>query len=411
MNITKKLSIEDKLFNTLFFSITFLPISLLLGSAAINITVVLIDVLFLYIYFKKKEFNLKNKLSFYILLIFWFSLLINLIYSLDFENSFSRVIGFVRFAILAFAIQYLIENISKSKKANFFLIWAIIFFIVSFDLLIEFVLGFNLIGNISPMPGRLSGFLGDELKIGHYYYAFNLLAASSIYYYFKKNKLLYLFLFLSLFVSFVIGERANFIKLFIMIIFFIFLFEKKNYLLKSLLVFFTILFFSIFINYNNTYKERFWTMFGNELFNGQNILKTINNSPYGGHWNAAWEIFIDNKVFGVGIKNFRKVSGEQKYYNQNILFSEIRQTTHPHQLHLEFLSETGIFGFIFFLAMIITSMIVGIKNFMVSNSLYILSSVLFLITSTFLILPAGSFFTTYSACIFWINYGILMAKS
>ena len=411
MNITKKLLIEDKLFNTLFFLITFLPISLLLGSAAINITVVLIDILFLYIYFKKKEFNLKNKLSFYILLIFWFSLLINLIYSLDFENSFLRVIGFVRFAILAFAIQYLIENISKSNKNNFFLIWSIIFFIVSFDLLIEFVLGFNLFGNISPMPGRLSGFLGDELKIGHYYYAFNLLAASSIYYYFKKNTLLYLFLFLSLFVSFVIGERANFIKLFIMIIFFIFLFEKKKYLLKSLLVFFTILFFSIFINYNNTYKERFWTMFGNELFNGQNVLKTINNSPYGGHWNAAWEIFIDNKVFGVGIKNFRKVSGEQKYYNKNILFSETRQSTHPHQLHLEFLSETGIFGFVFFLAMVITSIIVGIKNFIASNSLYCLASVLFLLTSTFLILPAGSFFTTYGACIFWINYGILMAKT
>ena len=411
MNIAKKLTLEDKLFNTLFFLITILPISLLLGSAAINIIVVLIDILFLYIFFRKKEFDLKNKLSFYILLTFWFSLLVNLIYSIDFENSFLRVIGFVRFAILAFAIQYLIENISKSKKSNFFLIWSIIFFIVSFDLLIEFILGFNLLGNISPIPGRLSGFLGDELKIGHYYYAFNLLVASFIYYYFKNNTLLYLFLFSSLFISFVIGERANFIKFFIMVIFFIFLFEKKNYLLKSLLVFFTILFFSIFINYNNTYKERFWTMFGNELFNGQSILKTINSSPYGGHWNAAWEIFNDNKIFGVGIKNFRKVSGDQKYYNKDVLFSEVRQTTHPHQLHLEFLSETGIFGFVFFLAMIISSMIVGIKNFMINNSLYILSSLLFLCTSSFLILPAGSFFTTYGACIFWVNYGILMAKN
>ena len=37
----------------------------------------------------------------------------------------------------------------------------------------------------------------------------------------------------------------------------------------------------------------------------KNISKMINFSPYGGHWHAAWEIFNDNKIFGVGLKNFR----------------------------------------------------------------------------------------------------------
>ena len=411
MNIINYSKKEKNLFNILIFLIAILPISLLLGSAIINILIITIDLLFLYIFFKKKEFNLENKISFYILLIFWLSLLVNLIYSSDFVNSFSRCVGFIRFAILALAIQFFIENSSSKKMNKVFLTWSIIFFIVSFDLIFEFILGFNLFGNTSYMPGRLSSFLGDELKIGHYYFAFSLLAISLVYYYFKNNTLIYFILFSTTFISLIIGERANLIKYTFMVFFFIYYFEKKNFYFKSILIFLMISFLSIFISINNTYKERFWTMFGGVVIENKNISKIINFSPYGGHWHAAWEIFNDNKIFGVGLKNYRKVSGEQKYYNKDVLYSEGRQTTHPHQLHLEFFSETGIFGFIFFAFMIISSIIVGIKNYIKSRNLYCLSSLLFFCASTILILPAGSFFTTYGAAIFWINYGIFMAKT
>lgn len=411
MNIINYSKKEKNLFNILIFLIAILPISLLLGSAIINILIITIDLLFLYIFFKKKEFNLENKISFYILLIFWLSLLVNLIYSSDFVNSFSRCVGFIRFAILALAIQFFIENSSSKKMNKVFLTWSIIFFIVSFDLIFEFILGFNLFGNTSYMPGRLSSFLGNELKIGHYYLAFNLLAISLVYYYFKNNTLLYFILFSTTFISLIIGERANFIKFTFMVIFFIYFFEKKNFYFKSILIFLMISFLAIFISINNTYKERFWTMFGDIMIEQKNISKMINFSPYGGHWHAAWEIFNENKIFGVGLKNFRKVSGEQKYYNKNVAFSKSRQTTHPHQLHLEFLSETGIFGSIFLVFMVISSIIAGIKNYIKSRNLYCLSSLLFFCASTLSILPTGSFFTTYGAAIFWINYGIFMAKN
>lgn len=411
MNIINYSKKEKNLFNILIFLIAILPISLLLGSAIINILIITIDLLFLYIFFKKKEFNLENKISFYILLIFWLSLLVNLIYSSDFVNSFSRCVGFIRFAILALAIQFFIENSSSKKMNKVFLTWSIIFFIVSFDLIFEFILGFNLFGNTSYLPGRLSSFLGNELKIGHYYLAFNLLAISLVYYYFKNNTLLYFILFSTTFISLIIGERANFIKFTFMVIFFIYFFEKKNFYFKSILIFLMISFLAIFISINNTYKERFWTMFGDIMIEQKNISKMINFSPYGGHWHAAWEIFNENKIFGVGLKNFRKVSGEQKYYNKNVAFSKSRQTTHPHQLHLEFLSETGIFGSIFLVFMVISSIIAGIKNYIKSRNLYCLSSLLFFCASTLSILPTGSFFTTYGAAIFWINYGIFMAKN
>ena len=71
MNIINYSKKEKNLFNILIFLIAILPISLLLGSAIINILIITIDLLFLYIFFKKKEFNLENKISFYIGYHFW----------------------------------------------------------------------------------------------------------------------------------------------------------------------------------------------------------------------------------------------------------------------------------------------------------------------------------------------------
>ena len=133
-------------------------------------------------------------------------------------------------------------------------------------------------------------------------------------------------------------------------------------------------------------------MFGNEFINNKNIIKTINNSPYGGHWNAAWEIYKDNKLFGVGLKNYRTVSGDIKYFNKDILFSERRQNTHPHQIHLEFLSESGLFGFFSFIILFISSTNFLFRNFLNNLNLYQQSSLLFFFCSTILFCTKWYFF-------------------
>ena len=59
-------------------------------------------------------------------------------------------------------------------------------------------------------------------------------------------------------------------------------------------------------------------------------------------------------MFGV-IKNFRYESGKSKYLMKTCS-NKIRQSTHPHQIHLEFLSETGLFGYLSFLTFILTTL-------------------------------------------------------
>jgi len=396
--------------NTLWLLISILPLTLLIGSGVVNTSIFIIDLVFIYIVFKQNKIIFNDKLILYIFIFFWLSLVINLLLSSNFNNSFLRVFGIIRFLILALAIKFSLEEFSQKMKKKMLLIWSIIFFIVTLDLIFELIFGINVLGNRSYIPGRLSGFLGAELKIGNWYFGFGLIVVSFIYYNFKKNIFFYSILIITLLVSLLIGERANFIKYFLMTAIFFTLYEKRIFLKKIFSIFIVVIFLSGILIANNSYKQRFWNMFLSQFNQGSGIVAIINGSPYGGHWNAAWEIFLDHQFFGVGINNFRIVSGHKKYYNEKVPWSKTRQNIHPHQIHLEILSETGIFGFIAFFLFIAGSAYVGIRNYLKTNNALILSGILFVLASVLLPLPSGSFFTTFTATIFWINYGVMISK-
>jgi len=108
----------------------------------------------------------------------------------------------------------------------------------------------------------------------------------------------------------------------------------------------------------------------------------------------------------VGIKNFMSESYKDKYNNNNPS-NNSRVATHPHQIHLEFLSETGLFGYMSFLFFIISTLILAIKKYLKSKNFYLLSSTLYLISILLPIIPSGSFLSTYNGAIFWINFSIM----
>jgi len=58
---------------------------------------------------------------------------------------------------------------------------------------------------------------------------------------------------------------------------------------------------------------------------------------------VALKVYDNNKMFGVGLKNYR-IEVTKKTYKG--LFA----STHPHQLHFEVLAELGFFGYLFFMA-------------------------------------------------------------
>ena len=129
--------------------------------------------------------------------------------------------------MLSLSIAYIIKNLDQKKILYF---WGIIFLIVSFDILFEYIFGENILGYKSGYHGRIASFTGDELNIGGYYFGFFLLTSALL---IKKNYLFPISILFFLFISIIIGERANFLKVFFINYFFISIyiqnkFKKKN---------------------------------------------------------------------------------------------------------------------------------------------------------------------------------------
>tara|TARA_A100001035_G_C27472765_1_gene359611 strand:- start:56 stop:571 length:516 start_codon:yes stop_codon:yes gene_type:complete len=164
--------------------------------------------------------------------------------------------------------------------------------------------------------------------------------------------------------------------------------------------------FVLILNFNENYKIRYFNQFA-KVLTKDGINYYLDNSIYGAHYNVAKEIFKDNPIFGVGIKNYRIESFNKKYDDLDHKENKKRGNTHPHQTHYEFLSETGLFGYSAFLTFIIISFGLFLKNYKKDKNLYQLSGMIYILVALIPLLPSGSFFSTYTSGLFWLNYAIM----
>ena len=257
---------------------------------------------------------------------------------------------------------------------------------------------------------EVASFFGDELVVGGFINGFALFLLSYLIIRNSNNLVLALFIIGIIITSFLIGERSNFIKLFLSVVIFSVFAIKANFFHKILSVFVLIALFLGILNFSETYKYRYYEQIKN-LYQGDGLVNYYKKTQYGAHQDAALKIFKNFPVFGVGIKNFRFESNKEIYINSNISTSDVKQATHPHQLHLELLSETGLFGYFSFLTFIIFSLLIGIKSFLKNKNIFQLASILFIITSLMPILPSGSFLSTFNSAIFWINFSVMVGFS
>ena len=398
--------LNDKTYNIQnlnIFLISILPLGLIIGTLVSNIIIFLICIFFIYDLTIKKSFFYLNQKNFYFLIIIYVYLILNSYFISENHQSLIKSFGFLRFIILTYAISYyFIEKGDKILK-----IWTLFFIIVSFDILFEYVFGKNILGFESQYPARIASFSGDEMKIGGYYFGFILL---SLFYLKKYRKNLFLiFLVIFFIISLLIGERSNFIKIFIMyFLFFIFFYN-----ISSLKKFFAIIFFffisiSIIIKTPGL-KSKFYNHIVDqdliESFQTKNkdidYMKVISNNRHLSHYYVAIEIFKENKLFGSGFKSFRIESPKKKYEKNGVYGA----STHPHQFHFEILSELGLVGYILIFSNLIYILF---KKFDYNKDLIRTGALLFILSSLTPILPSGSFFTSYGATIFFINYSFLI---
>jgi O-antigen ligase len=400
---------DNPLDNLLFFFFSIYPITFLLGNFTINLFLFIFNFLLILGFFKHcYNYKVLNRYILYLLFFLFSSLIINLIFSNNFQLSFPRVLKFILIIGSILSFKQLLLSFESAEINKLYKIWSIIFAIVIFDIIFELIFKLNIIGLKSFMPGRVASFSGNELNIGHFFSAFCLIFMSFIYINYKNIFLNLIIGILLIAISFLIGERSNFIKTLLIISAFVFLIHEIKVKFKILSLSSLIIFFIILLNLNPGYKLRYLDQFTNVLTK-EGVNFYFDNTVYGAHYNVAKEIFKDNKFFGVGIKNFRIESYSNKYDDLNHKQNDRRANTHPHQIHYEFLSETGLVGYLSFTIFICFSFYLAIKTYIQSRNLYQLSAIFYVLISLLPLLPSGSFFSTYTSSLFWLNYTIMVS--
>jgi O-antigen ligase len=391
------------------FLLILFPISLLIGTAVSEIFIIILVIFFFGNLIKKKEWYIFNNKLFILLLLLWFYLIINYLISHFNQNSiFSlRNITFIKYILFTFAVIYFLRDRDKFKLI--FFCWSLILCVVIIDIYFEFIFGHNLLGLKSSDPTRIGSFLGEELKVGHFILGFSFLSFGFYLEKYKKKKKQFLTLLifaLLIFASFITGERSNFIRtVFCSLIFFTLL---NNLSINKKIIFVIISIFLIFLIFN--YSQKINIRYGPQLLNfvlNKNIIQIFKETQHGAHYKTAIEIFKKNIYFGIGNKQFRIECNKPDYFNKEYLWSNQRCSTHPHQIYLELLSEHGLVGTIIILSIIFFYIFTNAKFFFKNKNYIHLASIIFTMSIFIPIIPSGSFFTSFSASIFWLNFAIM----
>ena len=401
-------------YNYFLVLFSIIPISIILGSKISLINILIIDISFVILLIKSKNFSfLKNKTIKYLILLYLY-LIFNSLISIDINSGIYRNFGFIRIIILFIAFNFFFNQ--KFFFDRLFKVWLLIFLIVSFDVYLEYLTGKNSLG--FPITGegyvnygsRIVSFFKDEPIVGGYINGFFLILVGFLAnkYYFKQKTVIFIFSMIFLLAIFLTGERSNFIKAFIGILLFILFFKGLD--LKLKISFLIISFLTILIlSFNSEYfKMRYIT---------QIKVSLTSKSQYLNLYKSGFQVFKNNPFFGVGNKNYRietcntlrDADGSLRLQLENKEFNKYWCSTHPHQIYFEFFSEHGLIGslivFFIFFKLVFSKIIIVFKD---KNYIQI-GSFIFIMTTFLPLLPSGAFFSNYAITIFGINLAIFYA--
>ena len=388
-----------------YYLLIFFPIFLILGNLFINFFYIIFT--FLAIFSFKGSQKFYKSYVFYLLIFFLIYLTINLFFSINFNNSFPRLIKFILIIFFIKEFQNLIQNknLPFEKILSY---WSLVFFIVSFDIIFELLIGFNILGFYTLMPGRIASFFGDELVVGGFYHFISLLVLAFFINQKFSNSIILILAISIILISFAIGERANFIKLSLSVFLFLIFILKTSFLKKVGISSIILVLLSVIALTNDNIKYRYYDQI-KVIYSSDGLIKYFKESQYGAHQNAAYKIFKNNLFFGVGLKNFREESKREIYKNDEFKKTDARQATHPHQIHLELLSEIGLLGYLAFFVLILYSIYYSMKNYLINKNIYQFASILFIISNLIPLIPSGSIFSTFNGGIFWFNFALMLS--
>ena len=417
--LSKTNNLDKILISIIFLFPLLLSISIFIADLFASITALIIIVL-LFSKENKKQFSqIKSQLFFF--LIFYFIILISLLFSISYEKSFLPSFFYFRYILFAVGIYYLFKKYTFFTNIFFYsLIFT--FSIITFDSIIQYILGYNILGfttGVDPTP-FITSFFNDEKKLGSYLVRL-LPLFLSLFYFFNLKKFTPYTIFVIGFIIFLSSERTAFF-LYLNILFFYFLLIKNK--IKFLVITSLIIFITFTFNEKLKYKYLDYTLqqlgfIETEWNQNYNGIKRYFSKEHEDLSLTAFTIFKDNYLNGSGIKTFYKICNLYKYneekkdmnylgyLNRN---NKITCSTHPHNTYLQILSEIGIFGFFMIFFFFVKTLYENIKILIFSKKLsniemsyYFLN--LGIIINLFPFIPSGNFFNNWLSLIMFYPLG------
>lgn len=412
------------------FLLFFPPIYLIpFLSQSVLLTSHILSKLILFILFFAFINNLKDKKYFYTASLFLFILSLSIIPAGDiflFVKSFQNYF----FGLIIFCLSaYFLTDKQKLNQATLFMLNLAIFGIIMELLLIVL---FPLIKNaLSYIIQKevFSAFIVDNIRGRASFLNNNIALSPFIFICFLndgslgiKNKKNYfkLIIFFSLILVFIEGFISNVRTKFLQLIFLLvsigcnFVFHKdyrciakrKFFLLIYIFIFSFIVFLKLYHPYNYEILDRI--LITEDLSDLKSVDFRIKS------FERSFELFNSSILLGIGLGNYSFSNAKPKIFSllrnteENIYFQRVQQS--PHNVFLQFLSETGLFGFLFFIFLLFSfimqdSQIIFKKNTRYKNLFpFILSSWCFLFYGFF-----NPFETLYIMGLFWFLRGAIYA--
>ena len=397
---------------TILFSL--IPFFLITGPFLSDLSVSLISLLFLIYSIKQKTFNNFNNKYFYFFLIFWIYLIVNSLINNFNLDSLRISLFYFRYGVFVVAMYTYLTHDDKFVKYFFYCIF-FCFTALILDGFYQYFNGENILG--WERSHRTSSFFGEEKILGSYLSRlWPIFFGLSIFIFKRKDKLFFIFMIifiLSEALIFLSGDRTAFFYINLSALFVIF-FSQKLLKLRLITLSGSIILLIIISFINPTAKERVI----NQTLDQMNLTESTKKKEEGiyiftkehtHHYISAYKMFMDNKLYGVGIKNFRNYCKYEKYKISNFSCS-----THPHNTYLQILTETGIIGFLFFITIFIYFFVFMLRHFIfrIKGKIYFTDFEICILSGIAIYLwpiaPTGNFFNNWLNIIMILNLPFLL---
>jgi O-antigen ligase len=355
--------------------------------------------------------------------LFFFIFIISIIISSFLSNNFKSIVssfGYLRFLFFIFLTIFIIKN---SKKDLFLLIFYSLFF-TNFYLILEFFsqsyLGYTLFGNQVLNSGRLiiSSFYHEEIyssyivRIFPFFLGLFFLNQDKLKFF---TKISFYGLVILLILSVIFNGERTAIGLLVLSFLFLFIFLQNSKKTKFKMLFTTfIIVLVILINVPTNNLERkingivdFKNTIS-QVFSKEKDKKIIFSEKYDSMYKTGLNIYKQNLIIGIGIKNFRVECSDQKY-----AFNNKSCATHPHNLVIQLLAETGTIGFLFYICIIFLIIKILFKNIKKKTTSknqknYITCLICCFLISLWPFFPSGNFFNNWLSIITFYPAGFLI---